>query len=336
MTRPLIGSGLALAMLLFGFGAYHAAGLLKADHSVVHRPNEIIAPALPGTVYLVQGGALYRFRNGSFTQITPESGWMQPAMSPGGREMVAVQRKTNYSDLFLLTASGRPTSQLTHNNASALPEYNHWVFHPRFSPDGSTLFYDYDHKDGYNSYQVDLAIFATPTANWRSSVQWSVPYSYTGGDVSPVPVQGGLLYTKFWIDDQSIVHSQIWLQARPRSQGVALTPKDVNCVQPTVSADQKSIAMVCTRGQAQSAELDVAMFDANNSTLGALTTLVKGELVASPAFSPDGRTIAYLAPVTTGGAFQLWTVGTSGNPAARAFTSNLGLDSSSPPVWVSN
>lgn len=336
MTRPLIGTGLALAMLLFGFGVYHAAGLLKADHSVVHRPNEITAPALPGTVYLVQGGALYRFRNGSFTQITPESGWMQPAMSPGGREMVAVQRKTNYSDLFLLTASGRPTSQLTHNNASALPEYNHWVFNPRFSPDGSMLFYDYDHKDGYNSYQVDLAIFATPTANWRSSVQWSVPYSYTGGDVSPVPIQGGLLYTKFWIDDQSNVHSQIWLQARPRSQGVALTPKDVNCVQPAVSADQKSIAMVCTRGEAQSAELDVAMFDATNSTLGALTTLVKGELVASPAFSPDGKAIAYLAPVTTGGAFQLWTVGTSGNPAARAFTANLGLDSSSPPVWVSD
>jgi Tol biopolymer transport system component len=323
-------------MLLFGFGVYHAAGLLKVDQSVVNRPSEITAPALPGTVYLAQGGALYRFRNGSFTQITPEGGWMQPAMSPDGREMVAVQRKTNYSDLFVLTPAGKPTGQITHNSASALPEYNHWVFYPRFSPDGSMLFFDYDHKDGYNSFQVDLAIFATPTASWRTSVQWSVPHPYTGGDVSPVPVQGGLVYTKFWIDDQSMVHSQIWLQARPRSQGIALSPKDVNCVQPAVSPDQKSIAMVCTRGQTQSTELDVAAYDATAATLGSLTTIVKGDLIASPAFSPDGKTVAYLAPVTTGGAFQLWTVGASGNPVPRSFTTTLGLDSSSPPVWVAN
>lgn len=336
MTRPLIGAGLALAMLVFGFGVYHAAGFLKADHSVVNRPSQITAPALPGTVYLVQGGALYRFRNGSFTQITPEGGWMQPAMSPDGREMVAVQRKTNFSDLFVLTTAGKPTSQITHNNASALPEYNHWVFYPRFSPDGSMLFFNYDDKDGYNSFQVDLAIFATPTASWRTPVQWSVPHPYTGGDVSPVPIQGGLVYTKFWIDDQSMVHSQIWLQARPRSQGIALTPKDVNCVQPTVSPDQKSIAMVCTRGQTQSTELDVATYDPSAATLDSLTTIVKGDLIASPAFSPDGKTVAYLAPVTTGGAFQLWTVGASGNPSARSFTTTLGLDSSSPPVWVPN
>jgi len=167
-------------------------------------------------------------------------------------------------------------------------------------------------------------------------VQWSVPHPYTGGDVGPVPVQGGLLYTKFWIDDQSMVHSQIWLQARPRGDGAALTPRDVNCVQPTVSPDQRSIAMVCTRGQTQSAELDIATYDAGNTSLGTMTTLVKGELVASPAFSPDGKAIAYLAPVTTGGAFQLWTVGTSGNPGPRAFTTSLGLDSSSAPVWVAN
>jgi Tol biopolymer transport system component len=323
-------------MLVFGFGVYHAAGLLKADHSVVHKPNEITAPVLPGTVYVAQGGALYRFQHGSFTQITAEAGWMQPAMSPDGRQMVAVQRRTNYSDLHLLSATGRPTAQLTHNNGSALPEYNHWVFYPRFSPDGSMLFYDYDPKESYNSYQVDLTIFATPIANWRSSVQWSIPHPFTGGDVGPVPMQGGLLYTKFWIDDQSMVHSQIWLQVRPRSQGVALTPKDVNCVQPTVAADQKSIAMICTRGQTQSAELDMATFDPATGTLGTPTTLVKGQLVASPAFSPDGQTVAYLAPAETGGAFQLWTVGTTGTPAARAFTTNLGLDSSSPPVWVSN
>jgi Tol biopolymer transport system component len=335
VNRSLVGAGLALAMLLFGFGVYQAAGSLKADHTTVHRPSEISAPALPGTMFLVQGGALYRLQRGSFTQITSESGWMQPAMSPDGRELVAVQRRTNSSDLFLLTTSGRAIYQLTHNSTSSPPEYNHWAFYPRFSPDGATLFYAYDPKDGYNSYRVDLAIFASPTSNWRTSIQWSHPHAYTGGDVGPLPVAGGLIYTKFWIDDQSLVHSQIWLLARPGSPGVALTPNDVNCIQPAVAPDQKSIATICTRGQTQSAELDVATLDINTATLGALTTVVKGELVASPAFSPDGKTIAYLAPVTTGGAFQLWTVGSTGSPAARALTTDLGLDSSSAPLWVS-
>ena len=330
--RHLVVGGLVVAMLLFGFGVYFAAGFLKANHTTVNRPNEITAPALPGTIYLVQGGALYRFEHGSFARITAEEGWTQPAMSPDGRQMVAVQRRLNSSDLFLLTTTGRTVSQLTHNGSPSVPESNHWAFYPRFSPDGSTLFYDYDPKNRV-SYQVDLTIFASPAPNWRTSVQWTVPDPYTGGDVGPVPVNGGLLYTKFRIDDQSMVHSQIWFQARARSEGVALTPKDVNCVQPTVSPDQKSIAMVCTKGQPQSAELDVAKFDTSAATLG-LTPLVKGELLASPAFSPDGSTIAYLAPIAPGAAFQLWTVGTTGSPTPRAFTTSLGLDSSSPPIWV--
>lgn len=49
-------------------------------------------------------------------------------------------------------------------------------------------------------------------------------------------------------------------------------------------------------------------------TRDTLKDLVKGELVASPAFSPDASTIAYLAPVAPGAAFHLWTVGTSQNP----------------------
>jgi Tol biopolymer transport system component len=334
MNRSLVVIGLLLAMLLFGFGVYHGAELLKDNKPSVHRPSEITAPGLPGTMYLAQGGAIYRFKGGTFTQITPEAGWMQPAMAPDGRQLVAVQRRTNWSDLFLLTPAGKPTSMVTHNNLSQLPEYNHWAFYPRFSPDGSSIFYNYDPKDSYNSYQVDLAIFASPGPSWRNAVQWTIPHAYTGGDVGPIPLKGGLVYTKFSIDDQGAVHSQVWLQTRPGSPGLALTPKEVNCVQPAVSPDQKSIAMVCTRGQTQSAEIDIMSFDASAPTAGSLTTLVSGHLVAAPAFSPDGKTIAYLSPVVTGGAFQLWTVGSSGQPAASAITTNLGLDSTSAPVWM--
>jgi Tol biopolymer transport system component len=336
MKRSAVVAGLLLAMVLFGFGVYHAAALLKADRPMVHRPTEISAPAVPGTLYLVQAGAIYRFEHGQFAQITPESGWTQPSLSPDGHQMVAVQRHTNYSDLYLLTPSGKTIQQLT-SNSGERPENNHWVFYPRFSPDGSSLFYDFDPKDPYNNFHVDLAIFASSAgSSWHSSKQWTNPNDYSGGDVTPVPLRGGgLIYTKFVIDDQYKLHSQIWMQSRAGSPGVALTPPELDCVQPALSPDLKEIAMVCTRGQAQAAELDVAGFDAATSTAGPPTAAVQGELVASPAFSPDGKSIAYLGPARPGGEYQLWTVTTSTDHQVRDITTDLGLDSASAPIWVS-
>jgi len=333
-SRWLTAAVLAVAMFAFGLGVYHAAGYLKAGKPALQRPSETSAPALPGVMYLAQAGALYRFRRGSFSQVTSESGWTQPTVSPDGGTLVVVKRHGDWSDLYLMTTTGRTIAQLTHNY-SAQVESNHWAFYPRFSPDGSELFYDYDNKDPSNSYRVDLAIFASPSnPASQSSLQWTYPNPYTGGDVIPFPLAGGgLIYTRYSIDDQSKLHSQIWLQDRAGSQGVALTNPALDCGQAAISSDQKHIAMVCTRGQVQAADLVVAPFDEANLTLGAPQTLASG-LVASPSFSPDAHTIAYLAPVVAGGPFQLWTVSASGTPSPTALTSTLDLDSTSAPAWT--
>ena len=334
--RWAIGTGLVVLMLAFGVGVYHAAGLMRATSNVVHRPNEVSAPPLPGTMYLVQGGAIFRFRRGSFTQVTSADGWMQPAIAPDGSGLVAVRRSTNYSDLFLLTNTGKRIAQLTHNYTPGPAESSHWSFYPRFSPDGATLFYDYDPTSRFNTYQVDLAIFASPSnPGAPGSVQWTRPNDYTGGDVNPVPLKdGGLIYTRYSIDDSFQVHSQIWLQKRPGSAGQALTPPDPGCAQPSLSPDEKLIAMICSKGSNQSADLEVATFDAATAALGPPATRVSDQLAASPVFSPDGKTIAFLAPSRPGGSFQLWTVNSTGSASVRNLTTDLGLDSTSAPAWV--
>lgn len=333
-SRWLTAAVLAVAMLAFGFAVYHLAGSLKVGKPAVQRPSQTSAPALPGVMYVAQAGALYRFQGGSFTQVTAESGWTQPSISPDGSRLVVVRRHGNWSDLYLLATSGRTIAQLTHNSSPQV-ESNHWAFYPRFNKDGSQVFYDYDPKDPFNSYRVDLAIFASPSdPASQGSVQWTYPNGYTGGDVDPVPLAGGgLIYTRYSIDDQSKLHSQIWVQDRAGSEGAALTDPALDCGQAAISKDQKHLAMVCTRGQVQGADLDLASFDETTLTLGAPQTLAHG-LVAWPAFSPDARAIAYLAPVVAGGPFQLWTVATSGTPAPRALTSNLALDSTSAPAWT--
>jgi len=336
LVRWLMSAALVLAMSAFGVGVYHAAGYLKAGQSHVQRPSQTSGPILPGTVFVVQSGAIYRYEKGRYSQITSDAGWAQPAADPTGNSLVAVRRQPNVSDLYRLSRYGRVEAQLTHNGSPTV-EANHWVFYPRFSPDGSRIFYDYDPKDPYNSYRVDLAIFASP-GDGSSSVRWTYPNDYTGGDVSPVPLRGGgLIYTKFSIDDQSKVHSQLWYQARPGSPGTALTEAAADCLQPAVSPDERQVAMVCTNGQTQSAELRSASFYPSTLSLGPATVLVRGQLVASPSFSPDGKAIAYLAPAEAGGGFQLWTVaGTQSTaPAPMAVSSNLDLDAASTPVWVS-
>ena len=70
---------------------------------------------------------------------------------------------------------------------------------------------------------------------------------------------------------------------------------------------------------------------------GPLMVLDRGELVASPSFALDGKTIAYLAPDSPGGGFQLWTVSAfpSTAPKPQAISSALDLDAQSAPVWIS-
>ena len=337
-NRAAVAAAIALAMLAVAVGAYNAVGLLRGARASVQRPSSSLV-SLPGTLFLAQGGAIYRLRGGSFKQITPEEGWMQPAASADRKRLVAVKRSANYSDLYLLDVTGSVLAQLTHNSARRA-DLNHWAFYPHFSPDGSTVFYSYDPKDPQNTYRVDLAIFFRPAdapSSTSEATSWTVPNEYTGGDVDPVPLNGALIFARYSIDEQSQVHSQVWLQVQPGSPGVALTAPGDDCSQPAVSRDGRRIAMVCRHGDLRSADVEVASLDLASGSIGTPTSLFKGELPASPAFSPDGGSVAFLAPAPPGGPFQLWTVPASSKAGSpRQITQNLGFDSGSAPVWVAS
>jgi WD40 repeat protein len=335
--RAFVSAGLVVAMCLFGFGVYYAASLPKNAKTQVQRPTDAGAPVLAGRIYVEQGGAIYRFDRGSFRRVTAEEGWMQPAVSPDGSQLVAVKRSLNRSDLYVLGSTGRVPLPLTHNQSQSV-EGNHWVFYPRFSPDASTVYFSYDPKDPYNNYRVDLAIFSMSADHQSSTaVPWTQPNDYTGGDVDPVPLQrGGLIYTKFSIDEQSVVHSQVWFQAAPGIGGAGLTKPADDCGQAALSKDETMVAMVCRHGGLESADLEVATLDGSTPALGEPVVVVHSRLVASPAFSPDGKLLAYLAPAEPSGPFQLWTVAPNAASAAapRQITTHLDLDPSSAPAWT--
>ncbi len=310
----------ALALLLMvavwagsGVGVYlflstHRGTLANQAKQPIQQAKNGPLRRLPGTLYLVQDGTLYRLKTGTFTPLLRRAGqaaWSQPAIGADGQKLVVVRRDPAYSDLYLVNLAARTQAQLTHN-ANRTIENNHWALYPRLAADGSTLWFSYDPKDRFNSYNVVMAVWSMPLGASASQMRrWTTPRDYTGGDVQPVPLaSGGVIYTKYALQaSANRIMAQLWITTRAGSVGRALTPADDDCSQPSLSPDGRRLAMICTKGR-QVSSIEVAAFDGTG--IGPRTVLVSGQLAAQPTWAPDGLSLVYFAAHGLSGHFQLW------------------------------
>lgn len=348
-------------MLAFGSGVYLYLGTLKSK-VVSARPVSptVTKPkfVLPGTMFVVQGGRLFKLNAGSFSEIGPGGDWSQPTLTPDHTKLVAVLRGSWSSDLYLLDLDGHIVKRLTKNDSRYI-DFNHWAFYPRISPDGATIVYSFDSP---KTHGVDLAVWSMPLNGAQSQARrWTDPYWSTGGDVSPIPLaSGGIIFVRHSIDPSTAVHSRIYYQSRALAIAKPLSAEADDCSQAALSPDGTQIAMVCSHGK-QTSALEVAPFD--GTTLGPVRVLLEGGLYASPAWSPDGKALAYFAPQGATGHFQLWwlalpvvatpspSISASPSPSTSPKTSPTGapkaapaptpvqvtegvdLSATSPPVW---
>ena len=347
-------------MFAFGSGVYLYLGTLKSK-VVKERPQlpTVTKPkfVLPGTMFVVQEGRLFKLSRGGFTEIGQAGEWSQPTLTPDHTHLVAVLRSGHSSDLYLLDLDGHVQKRLTRND-SRIIDANHWAFYPSVSPDGTTLMYSFDSP---KQHGVDLAVWSMPlNGNQSQARRWTEPYWSTGGDVSPIPLsRGGLLFVRHSIDPSTAVHSRIYYQSRPFALAKPLTDEAKDCSQPALSPDGTQLAMICTDGKLTT-RLEVAPF--TGSALGPAKVLLTGGLYAAPAWSPDGQALAYFAPAGATGHFQLWLlalpVAATPSPTASAspsagggalstvaptplpthpvpvqVTQGVDLTATSPPVW---
>ena len=312
---------LVAAMLLTGVGTYTYLG---AHQSVVRKqpkaPTQVSprppASLLTGTLYLAQAGSLYSLSGGQFQQLTASGGWMQPAILATGSDLIAVKRDGYFADLYHLGTDGHIIAKLTSNaapNRFSDIGANHWSFYPTLSPDGKTVFMSYDSSKAAD-YEVDLAVWQMPLGGTRSQWrQWTFPNYYTGGDVQPVPLaSGGLLYVKYDQDTDGKKASQIWFKPQRVGSATALTTLDADCSEPSLSPDGHTLAMICSNKQQFS---HLVLADFNGTGIGPLRTVVTDQLVAQPAWAPDGSGIAFLAPTQPDQPFQLWWLPKAGYAA---------------------
>jgi len=310
ISRVLLAIGLAALMVVVGSATY--IYLLGRQSKIAVAPQKPTAASpsphafvLPGTLYLAQSGAIYSLSQGRFHQLTAEDGWTEPALYPSGLYLVAVKRSSYYSDVYVLNRFGTVVRQVTFNSAGRNPDpgADHWSFYPRIGPDGTTLWMSYDQpKFGYD---VTLSVWSMPaTGSIRQGRIWTNSNDYTGGDVQPIPLPtGGIIYTKYSYGPDLRLIGQLWYTNRAYSVGRALTTPSEDCRDQTLSPDGHEIAMICTY-EKQISYLTIATWDGSN--LGALHTVIGDQMVAQPTWAPDGSGIAYLAPGSPDGPFQLW------------------------------
>jgi Tol biopolymer transport system component len=342
MRRLAIAVALLTVWAAFGFGVNRflesRKSNLAATRSTVAPTEEKPAVTLPGTIYVSQSGKLYRLAAGAFTEIklpTSSGAWTQPAAAPGGN-LLAVARAANSSDVFLVDPRAHTIVRKLTTNATTTRrvELNAWGFFPHVAADGTTVIFNYDGPKTGQSYQVDLAVWSGPIDGKLATRRWTTPNGYTGGDVAPMPLPGGgVVYAEYQIDNGKVL-SRVATVARPGANPVYITAAADDCSAPAVSPDGSQLAVVCT-SDSQAARL--VLIPLVKGVPGAPTVLVDSCLCASPAWSPDGGGLLYLAPADATGHFQLWWLDKA-SAAKRAaptqVTSRLDLEATSPPAWV--
>ena len=365
ISRFVLGAVLVVVMLFIGpatfvYLASKSSKLSEAPEKPTVATPRAQAVQMPGTLYLTQNGAIYSLSAGRFRQLTPEGGWMQPSLYPDQSKLLVIRRLHNYSDLYIMSKYGVIQKRVT-NNIAPPRSYdtgaNHWVYYPRLGRDGR-VYMSYDEPKA--GYDVVMSIWSMPLSGTiKQGKLWTWAIDYTGGDAEPIPLpQGGVMYTKYSYGPNSKLTGQLYYLRTPMTRGLpstgygtALTTAGEDCRSPQLSPSGTQVAMVCTYQQ-QVSYLVLASW--NGKTMGPRREIITNQLVAQPAWAPDGSGIAYLAPGNSSGQFQLWflpsavyapptatpSYGPVVTPSPVApvkpiqITTNNGFDATSPIAWA--
>lgn len=290
-------------------GALLAMGLLggcSLPSPTAARPALPAASASPrapivGTLYAVRGYNLWRFQGTTARQLTRSGDVLDPAISTDGSHLAFIRRGRSYSDLWLADASAQNARAVTRHDGGSLAR-DFWAFRPAWSPDGAAIAFVSDRgRRGEDTdpvlwlYQLEGARFralsrANPLAGGDTDATWS-------------PAGDALVYTSYLYEYPDGPVPQIAARLTycdlKRRCDLFLSPPTERNFQPAWSPDGKWVAFV--RATAAGDDLYVMPAPAREDLGGrapfptARATLLVSGMVAQPAWSPDGSSLAYLA-----------------------------------------
>jgi TolB protein len=317
--------------------------------------------ALPGRMLFVQGGNLWLWQGDAGRQLTSNGDTFQPAWSPEGGRIAYIQRVTSFSELLVMPSEGGEAVQLTQDGPdSSVYSYERiyasmWAFYPAWSPDGATIAFasQAGPPGGSPAAEFRVSLFSTPAEAGSERTQL---YADASGHV------GRLAYAP---DGQSIAfafgpahegeptiyryivesgNAEPFPGAPAQSYDPAFSPDGTLLAFAARINGRTDVFVIRTTTAAASAE-DAPAIDteATPTTSAAAETPIQLTSIGTaraPAFSPDGKQLAFLAIAPGGNSFDLWVLDLEieadgalvpGQP--RQITQGMALDADSGVAW---
>jgi hypothetical protein len=271
------------------------------------------AKAIKGTIYLAQGGRIWKLRAGKISALTAAS---QQLAYPTANATGAVTAVSVVGHGQAQLAVGGPdfSALAPLSPAQKNPRRAALDLKPSLSADGKRLAFMSDRS----SCCSDEAIWEGPI---RAPRQVSFPPDTTGGDDAPayLPDASALVLVAWRMNHGNLDQAAV-PGGRPR---VVIPATDTDVLDPAPGPGG-TLAWISRKGDA--ANVVVGHLDGS----AAITVANFGDC-RQPIWSPDGQSLVFISG--HGGSMDLWSVPASGGSPQR-LTWGADLDANSHPAWI--
>lgn len=299
---------------------------------------------LPGRLLFVQNGTIWLWQGQQGAPLLGDGTAWQPAWSPNGTRIAYVNRGESYSDIILADAQGITLEQLTTNESSQVSRSHEriyesqWAFYPTWSPDNTdiTIVAQFGPPTGSPAFEYNLSLYTLPVAG---GVRRQI---YAEDNVHV----GTMVYTA---DSSSIIYTRTEASAEGQQQlyrldlvagsNEPLPGAPTLSYDPAISSDGNWVVFAAR--DEDRTDIWVLPENAASDSEPAPQRLTSLGMARSPAFSPDGQLLAFLAVPEGQNGFELWVADLSrdanGTPTVgtpRQITQNMRLDVDSGLSWA--
>lgn len=286
-----------------------ALGAAAREMSIVRADN----PIPPGKIAYIRDGAVWSWSNGESTQVTVGTDLSDARWSPTGDALVYVRSGDSFSDLYLYAPANQSETQLTFNKPNA-PEGSEeyaaqasWAIDPSWSTSGVLGFIS-DANSSSNTFAL-----------------WLMTNPYGGGaTLAPVSVIEDNIDSLSLSPDGSIAAyversrnpdgtstTTVVLRDLTDGQVYDLPSAGPNTFDPAIGPDGRLVAFAKRDGSGMT---DVWIA---NRQGGAAVQITSGFQAASPAWSPDGKWLAFIRMIDFD--FKVWVAPMTGETSGASF-----------------